>query len=119
MLKKRGGAPVAGAAAPAAPASAPAAAPAAAGGLDPNEPGISPKEKARRAMLAKRGGAAPAAVPAAAPAAAPAPAAAAAPPPAPAAAPTPVEEDLDPDEEGISPKEKARRTMLRKRKGKA
>ncbi len=105
MLAKRGGA-----AAPAPAAPAPAAAPASPPAVDlpdPDEDGISPKEKARRQMLRKR----------AASGGAPAPAAAAATPaPAPAPAPAPVEDDLDPEEDGISPKEKARRTMLRKRR---
>ncbi|MDA1194759.1 MAG: hypothetical protein O2894_06205 [Planctomycetota bacterium] len=78
----------------------PAAAPSAAVELlDPNEPGITGKEKARRTMLIKRAekaGATPLA------------------PPAPAAA-----ERLDPSEPGITAKEKARRTMLIKRAEKA
>lgn len=102
-------------AAPAA-AAAPVAAAASAEIGDPLEPGISKKEKGRRALLRIRkklglpmsllaGKAAPAAAPASAPAAAPAAAA----PAAPAGA------VLDPDEPGISPKEKAKRQMLKMR----
>lgn len=97
-------------AAPAAPAAAPAAAPVVADLGDPDEPGISPKEKAKRKMARMRAAQAPAA-PAATPAAAPPAAPAAAP------APAPVVEDLgDPDEPGISPKEKAKRKVARMRR---
>lgn len=126
---------LAGGAGAAAPSSAPTAAaaaqvtpapptpPAAAAGgggalLDPNEPGIPPKEKARRQMLKMRAaaGGPPAAAPAApAPAAAPAPVATPPAAPAPtAAAAEALPADLgDPDEPGITPKEKARRQMAR------
>jgi len=96
---------VAPAAAPVA-AAAPAA-PAAAVLLDPGEPGISPKEKAKRQMLKVR-----AASGAPAPATAPAPVPPSAPAPAPADAATAL---LDPNEPGISPKEKAKRQMLKLR----
>lgn len=116
------GAPVAVSdAAPAAgsaPAAAPApAAPAAGALLDPNEPGISPKEKAKRQIAKQRAAAAPAA--AIAVAAAPAPAAA---PPASVVVPdaAPLSADLgDPDEPGLLPKEKARRQIARMRAKKA
>jgi hypothetical protein len=83
------------------PAAKPTAAPAAAIG-DPNEPGISSKEKGRRFVLrarASKGVGAPAAAPVAA-----------------AAAVAPAAADLgDPNEPGISPKEKAKRQMARMR----
>lgn len=73
---------------------------------DPDEPGIPPKEKAKRQMMrmrAAKGGGAPAAPAAAAAAPAPAPGA-----------------DLpDPDEPGIPPKEKAKRQMMRMRAAKS
>ena len=117
-----------GAAAPAPSAAAsPAAAPGAAAPapaaldasslLDPNEPGISPKERAKRQIARQRAAQGAAGAPAgAAPAAAPASDAGAAAAPAPAAAAPALAEDLgDPDEPGISPKEKARRTVARMR----
>jgi hypothetical protein len=99
---------------------------------DPDEPGISPKEKGKRQVMRQRALAAAQASGGGAPAASNAPAgggvvAAAAsptvsaPPPAtpPAAAAAAVEDIGDPDEPGISPKEKARRTVLRNRAKKA
>ncbi len=82
--------------------------------LDPDEPGITAKEKARRQVLrmrAAKSGATGSAPP-------PPPAASAAPaPPAPVAAdaPAPAPELPDPDEPGISAKERARRQVLRMR----
>jgi hypothetical protein len=110
-LRAASGGPAPGAAPPAA-APTPAAAPVAAAPLedlgDPDEPGISPKEKAKRKVARMRAaGGGPAGAP-------PAPAAAAAPPEP--AAPEPIAEDLgDPDEPGISPKEKARRKVAQMR----
>jgi len=128
MLKMRAAAGGGAAAAPASAAPSPAASPPAAAPAadlpDPNEAGISPKEKARRTMMKMRAAASPAtsspAAAAPAPAAtAPAPATAAAPAaaaPGAASAATALPADLgDPDEAGISPKEKARRTMARLR----
>ena len=100
-----GAKPAAGAAKPAA---APVAAAAPAALLDPNEPGISKKEKGRRAVMrlrAQHGIATPGAAAAAKTTAAAAPAAAT---PAGGAL-------LDPEEPGISPKEKAKRQMLKMR----
>jgi hypothetical protein len=124
MLKMRAaaagpsGGPAPGPALGAAPVGAPAPA---VEFLDPNEPGISPKEKARRQMLKMRaekaggGTALPASSAAAAAPSAGVPAPAAAEPSAPAAAAIP--EDLgDPDEPGISPKERGRRTVARMRR---
>ena len=103
MMIKRAQKKAAEAAAPAAPA--PAADPAE-GMPDPDEPGISSKEKAKRTMMIRR------ARLQAEKAAAPAPEAK----PAPAQS---LDEILaampDPDEAGISPKEKAKRTVMRKR----
>ncbi len=97
-----------------APAAAPAADPTA-GMPDPNEPGISAKEKAKRTMMIKRAKLA-AQKEAEAPSGTDAK-------PAPAADPStgsgPDGDSLlglpDPDEEGISNKEKAKRTMMLKR----
>jgi hypothetical protein len=120
VLRQRAMAGGGGAPAAAAPAVAPAAAPAAAVDVsslpDPDEPGISPKEKGKRQVMRQRAMAA-----SAAGGASGAPAASAAGAAAPAAAPAaPVVEDLgDPDEPGISPKEKARRTVARMRAKKA
>lgn len=113
MLKMRAAsAPASAAPAPA--AAPPIAAPAAADLPDPNEPGISPKEKAKRQMMKMRAASAPAS------AAAPAPASSAAPSPAAAAPAAPAVEDLgDPDEPGLSPKEKARRKVARMRAGRS
>ena len=88
-------------------AAAPVAAAAPAGGdlPDPNEPGISPKEKAKRQMLKMRAATAPVATAPAASVAAPTP----------AVAPAAGAELLDPNEDGISPKEKAKRQMLKMR----
>ena len=81
-----------------APAAAAPAPPPAVDLPDPDEPGLTAKEKARRTMLRKRAAAQGA--------------------PAPAAAPAPVADLPDPDEPGLTAKEKARRTMMIKRAAK-
>ena len=85
---------------------------------DPNEEGISSKEKAKRTMMIKRAKKKWEEEQAAAAASAPAPAAAS------TAAPTKSLDDVlaampDPDEPGISAKEKAKRTVMRNRAKKA
>ncbi|MCC7139126.1 MAG: hypothetical protein IT460_11955 [Planctomycetes bacterium] len=104
-------------AAPAAATAAPAASSAPAVIGDPNEPGISKKEKGRRALLRirQRLGIAGPKLPTAAAAAAPSSAAAAAAAPVAAAPAAASGAALDPNEPGISPKEKARRKMLQLR----
>jgi hypothetical protein len=121
MLKMRAaaGAPSAGPAPGPALGAAPVGAPSppAVPLLDPNEPGISPKERARRQMLkmrAEKAGTTSALPTSSASDAAPA----AVPPPLPPpeAAPALPEDLGDPDEPGLSPKEKARRAVARLRR---